>query len=170
MQKKEIEDLLLEWDGKHTDFLKSIYLENIERKTFFDDITDLYLNNKELEHSTSWLIKHHFDNGYILRDEQIENVVNKMSELTFWGSKLHLLQILPKIELSKKQADRIEPEIRRLLTSENKFLKAAAYEAYFEIAKLFPELKNEFKILCNERLSRESASVKVKIRRILNQF
>jgi hypothetical protein len=61
----------------------------------------------------------------------------------------------------------LEPAIRKLLNSENKFVKAASYEAYFEVVKLFPDLKREFILMCNGALDRESAAVKVKIKRIL---
>ena len=49
-------------------------------------------------------------------------------------------------------------------------MKAAAFEAYFEIVKQYSELKNEFKQLCELTLDRESAAVKVKIKRILTQI
>jgi hypothetical protein len=165
-----MEEILSKWDHKHTVFLKSFYQENISKDTFINDIIQIFLTNPKLEHATSWLLKHYFDQGETVEQEQIGLLLKKIEELTYWGSQLHLLQILPKTPLTEKQAALIEPTIRKLLNSENKFVKAAAYEAYFEVVKVFPDLKHEFTLICKGALARESAAVKVKIKRILREF
>ena len=169
MDKELIEDLLIGWDERHTDFLKSIYGRNLHNPLFINKVVEVFFNNSRLEHSTTWLIKHYIDDKNILTKEQIEVVLRRFGQLTFWGSQLHILQIIPKLQLSKRLLAQIEPTIRKHLKSENKFVKASAYEAYYEVVKQFPDLKNEFIIMCNDVLEEESASVKVKIRRVLNK-
>jgi hypothetical protein len=170
MNKELLKTTLLKWDRKHTDFLINIYGENLQNPCFISDIIEIYSTNIELEHSTSWIIKHHVDNGKDLEQEQTKKMLQKIGELNYWESQLHLLQIIPKVSLTERQVESIEAKIRKLLNSEKKFVKAAAYEAYFEVVNFFPELKNEFRIICEEAIDKESASVKVKIKRILNKL
>ncbi|MDA9295059.1 hypothetical protein N9Q22_00135 [bacterium] len=170
LDKKEFANYLLGWDEKHTDYLKHIYSENINKQNFIKLVTDLFLEDKGLELSTSWLIKYHFDMKETLKNEDIKSVLLNLKNLTHWGSELHILQIIPKIKLSKDLAELLEFEIHNKLKSENKFVRAAAYEAYSEIVELIPELENEFRTVCFDALKRESASVKVKIKRVLNRI
>lgn len=170
MNKETLISELQKWDGKYTSFLKEIYGINVQNPLFIDDLIVIYSSNIELEHSTTWLIKHYIDNGETLNTKQLNEFFKKMGKLDYWESQLHILQIIPKVKLTRKQIELIEPEIRKLLKSEKKFVKAASYEAYFEIAKIIPELRNEFKLLCFDALERESASVKVKIKRVLNKI
>ncbi len=170
MDKGKLTDLLSQWDRKHTDFLKSIYKKGCLKPSFINDLIKIYSTSNEFECSTSWILKHHFDNGKKLKEEQTDLVLKKLEELEYWENQLHLLQIIPKVHLTQRQTESIEPVIRKLLKSEKKFVKAAAFEAYFEVVKLFPLLKNEFLIICEDALVKESASVKVKIRRILNKL
>jgi hypothetical protein len=46
-------------------------------------------------------------------------------------------------------------------------VRAAAYEAYYEVTQVIPELKQELKQQCELALNRESTSVQVKIRKII---
>ena len=170
MNKELLKTTLFKWDRKHTDFLINIYCKNLQSPCFISDIIEIYSTKIELEHSTSWIIKHHIDNGKDLEQEQTEKMLRKIGELNYWESQLHLLQIIPKVSLTEKLVEFIEPKIRELLDSEKKFVKAAAYEAYFEVVNFYPDLKNEFRIICEEAINKESASVKVKIKRILNKL
>ena len=168
MDKAAVERFLNQWDRKHTDPLKAFYNTHQKAPSFIDGVLELYLQDKGLEHATSWIIKHHCDNGRSLNRNQLDKAIGKLGELDYWENQLHVLQIIPMAELTKEQAGRIEPEVRKLLESNKKFVKAAAYEAYVAVVKHFPELRPEFVALCENALEKESASVKVKIRRILD--
>jgi len=168
--KKELISSLLDWDEKHTEYLKRIYSEHSGHPNFINLVIDLFLNHTGLDHSTSWLIKHHVDMQGNLNTQDITNVLSNLKNLSYWGSTLHILQIIPKVELKKDLAEKIEIEVFKKLKSDNTFVRASAYEAYFEIVKLIPELKNEFRAICVDALEREKASVKVKIKRGLQKL
>lgn len=165
-----LKNTLLKWDGRHVDLLIDVYDSKIQDPSFINDIIELYSTNNELEHATSWIIKYHIDNGKTLKQAQIGKLFQKIAQLSYWESQLHLLQLIPKLTLTKHHVASIAPHVLELLESEKKFVKAAAYEAYFEIVNFFPELSSEFHAACEEALTKESASVKVKIKRILNQL
>ncbi len=170
MDKNDLTKKLSQWDKKHTDHLKEIYQNYQGNSDFLDTIIDLYTDCGDLEHSTTWIIKHYVDNGKKLSLTQTDKILSKISRLDFWESKLHILQITPQIDLTLKNAELIEPSVNSMMKSDKKFVKAAAYEAYYEIVKLIPELKNEFTILCEHALETESASIKSKVKRILNRI
>jgi len=170
MNKNDLSKELSKCDRKHTDHLIEIYQNNQGKPEFLDKIIDVYVSCDDLEHSTTWLIKHFIDNGTKLSQTQADKVLANISKLDFWESKLHILQITPKINLTLKNAKLIEPSVNTMMKSDKKFVKAAAYEAYFEIVKLIPELRNEFTILCENALETESASIKSKVKRILKQI
>lgn len=170
LDKKEFVGYLLEWDNKHTDYLKHIYSEYINKSNFISITIKLFLKDESLEHPTSWLIKYHYDNKNTLAKEDVKSILLNIKNLKYWGSELHILQIIPKIQLTTRLAEKIEFEICNKLKSKNKFVRAAAYEAYLEIVRVIPELKEEFRTVCNDAIERESASVKVKIKRVLKQI
>ena len=167
MEEEKLRNDLLKWDRKHTDYLKRIYARHEHDSGFINSIIGLFLMENELGHATSWLLKHHIDNGRNFGQEEVDRIFEKIGEPTYWETQLHLLQILPNVPKTPKQMAMIEPHIRELLDAEKKFVKAAAYQAYLEIVKLFPELKNEFSTICQKALKKESASLKVKIRSVL---
>lgn len=64
----------------------------------------------------------------------------------------------------------IEPFVRQAMNSKKKFVKASAYQAYFEIVKNIPELQNEFCHICERAFIIESASIKSKVRKIVKEI
>lgn len=166
----ELEEKLLEWDARHTAMLINLYYHNIDDVDFIDDIIKLYLKSIELQHATSWLIKYYIDNGNSLSKWQLEKVFSIASSLEHWESKLHVLQLIPQQNIPQETQKAIEPFIKENLFTHKKFVKAAAFQAYYELVKLIPELKNEFRTMCSNAMVNESASVKSKIKRIINNM
>ena len=165
-----LQTALRNWDGKSAQFLIDLYQSHQQDPTFMDALLLLYHNHAGLRKAITWLIKHHMDQGGSLNTAQVDALLAALDQLTHWESQLHVLQVIPKLALSPTQAASIEPTVSALLQSEKKFVKAAAYEAYFEVVRCFPELGGEFRLICEDALERESASVKVKLRRILKQL
>ncbi|WP_154853512.1 hypothetical protein [Cyclobacterium xiamenense] len=160
----------MQWNGTHTAHLKNLYQENRDDPSFIPATLALLETEEAVEVSSSWVLKHHIDQGEMVSSDQVDQLVKKLAGLRFWESRLHLLQMIPQIPLTAAQAGRLEPVVRKHLSSDRPFVKASAFAAYFEIVKRFPELKNEFRLLCEDSLEKVSASVKVKIRRILKQL
>lgn len=169
MNKNKI-DYLLNWDKKHKDYLIKFYLNEVESQDFINDLIEWSYSNHQILTATTWLIKHHIDNKNQLNNEQKNRILKFLDLTNEWDAKLHIYQILPKIKIDDNNAKYLEAIIYKDLNSDNKFLKAAAFEAYFEIVKILKDLENEFISICQNSLEKESASVKVKIRRILKSL
>ena len=155
------------WDGKHVDYLEKLYLEELNNPEFMEEVIHCYSQFESLQKASSWLIKHHYDQGNSLSDAQITRVLAMLGQLRHWESLLHVLQLIPSFQVTKIQTESIEPVVHQALSTENKFVKAAAYAAYFELVKVIPALLGEFKVRCEDALEYESASIKVKVRKIL---
>ncbi len=168
--KTDLKTLLQEWDGIHTEYLQAVYHSHVKDEKFFDTLIHLYLSNTQLQRVTSWLIKHHYDHNNQLSQDQIVKILSHVDKLEHWESQLHILQLIPSFDLDIQSAESIEPFIKKTLQSEKKFVKAAAYEAYFEVVKLKPGLQREFKLMCEEALKKESASIKSKVKKIIEKL
>lgn len=159
-----------DWDGVHSQYLIDIYSRYAKNDKFLDNLIQLYLSESDLQKVTSWLIKHHHDKGNTITDSQIRKLLSEVNNLEHWESKLHILQLVPKFRIDKNMSGGIETFVRQAMKSEKKFVKAAAYEAYFEIVKNIPDLQNEFYHTCEQALIDESASIKSKVRKILKEL
>ena len=163
----ELKKSLQLWDGKHIDQLSKIYQDHIDTPEFFESVIAYYLTESDLQKATSWLIKHHYDNRKKLSNEQEKQILRHANQLIDWESKLHILQLIPKFQIDQTLAEDIEPFVQNALYADQKFVRAAAYEAYYHIVKHFPVLCPAFKAKCALAIEQESASIKVKIRKIL---
>ncbi|WP_143155888.1 hypothetical protein [Cyclobacterium lianum] len=170
MDQSTLKEVYLKWDGTHIGHLKTLYQESIDDASFIPHTIALLTAGKGVEVPGSWVVKHHVEQGNLLNTTQVDQLVRCLGALHYWQAQLHLLQIIPMISLTEEQAEHLEPVVRNHLSSDRAFVKASAFAAYFEIVKFFPGLKNEFRLLSEDSLEKVSASVKVKIRRILNQL
>jgi hypothetical protein len=170
MKKNVLKELYLQWDGTHTAYLKNLYREYRDDPALIPATLALLETAQAVEVSCSWVLKHHVDQGEMLSSDQVDQLVKKMAGLRFWESRLHLLQIIPNVSLTPAHAEQLEPSIRPLLFADKKFVKAAAFTAYFEIVTLIPELQHEFRLICEDALEKASASVNVRIRRVLKHL
>lgn len=163
---EEVLNTLNNWKGPEVNSLKHLYEKHFGKVEFWNDLLDLY-QIQALEIPATWMFKNHYRYKRKLQSEQIDIIINYFNQLGYWESRLHVLQLIPEFKINKRQAELLEKPIYTLLKSETKFVRAAAYEAYFEVVKNIPELSNEFKEICLAAQQTESASVLVKIRRIL---
>lgn len=165
-----MKEYLQHWDGKHIEYLIQWYADHVNDSSFVDSLIQLYVEDRATRKATSWLLKHHSDNQQVFNNSQKELILSIVEELEDWEIQLHILQLIPKFSINEKVAEQIEPFVRVKMNSDKKFVKATAYEAYFEIVKIYPELKNEFQLLCEEALRVESASIKAKVRKIFKEI
>ena len=167
---QELFDILVEWDGKQTNYLKELYLEDAENEAFFEHLVKLTIQEEQVQIATTWLIKHHYDNKNNLPLDLIKQLLDNCDVLAHWAAQLHILQIFPKLSLATGNLFTIENFIRNGLKSEIKFVRAAAYEAFFEMTKQLPDLQEELKALCEQAMKTESAAIQSKVRKVLKKL
>ena len=90
------------WDGVRVEYLKELYIANSSSIDFFDKLISICVNEQDLQNAATWLIKHHYDNGQTIPEFLAERLLIGCKYLENWKAKLHVLQIIPHVTLSKK--------------------------------------------------------------------
>ncbi len=160
-------DGLKKWDGKHIKYLTKLYQTNSGDPSFPENLVAIIINEKDLQKTATWLIKHHYDNGQTLSPLLIEKLLKVCGNVDNWEAKLHLLQLLPHFKLTHNTLLSTENFVRACLNDSNKFVRAWTYNGLYELTKYIPELKTEVEFLCQRALETESAAVQARVRKIL---
>ncbi len=160
-------DKLKSWDGVHIEYLTKLYNTDKTNADFFESLVTICVDEQDLQKTTTWLIKHHYDNGQVLPKPLTEKLLTACKNVENWEAKLHLLQLLPHFELTEKTIIITEDFARKCLTDNNKFVRAWAYNGLYELTKYIPELKTELAFICQRAMETESASIKSKVKKIL---
>ncbi|HRP55613.1 hypothetical protein [Agriterribacter sp.] len=155
-------DKLKSWDGVYIEYVTKLYDENAVNAHFFEDLVAISNNEQDLQKVTTWLIKHHYDNGNTLPNSLTEKLLSTCLTIENWEAKLHILQIFHHFKLTKTSIPVLEHFLQNCLTDKNKFVKAWAYNGLYELTKYIPELKNELKFICERAMGTESASMRTK--------
>lgn len=167
---KDLQHQLQQWDGKHTDLLIQIYQNHVYSPDFFSDLIDLCFSEPTLQTPATWIIKHHYDQKQSLSENLMNELVKRGKQFSDWEARLHLLQILPKVPMDRGVVPYVEEWVRKGLKDENKFVRAWSYQGLYEVSRHIPEMKEELRLLCEDALQLESASVKARVRKVIKQL
>ena len=157
-----------EWDGTSIVVLGEIYDRNSAQKMFASDLIFM-LSDLALQKGATWLLKRHLETGNSIDEINLSNLLKRVNELQIWESKLHVLQILPWVEIPAVAKGHVEYFLRRCLPDENKFVRAWAYNGFYELARTFPEYVEETRKIFDIAMRDEAPSVKARIRNILKK-
>jgi hypothetical protein len=136
-----------------------------------DDVSDLLsilMTHSHLESICTWLIKRYQKDGKDLNPSHVSILIDNLAHLKTTHGKLHVLQILSRLHLSKALSAELIAAVEPYLNDKHKFIQASAFDAYAAAARHFPSLEAEFKQRCALVLPQANASLAVKLRRILN--
>ena len=137
---------------------------------FVDQTLATLANDSEQQEVASWFLKHHIDSGQTLHTTQIEDLCAALDQLEEWPAQLHILQILPQLELTGAVSDEVAEFARHSLQADNKFVRAWSYAAFSHLALAHAEYKQEVVSLLTAALENEAPSVRVRIRKALTDF
>ena len=155
-----------DWNGKSIETITLIYQQHAKLSGFIEAILDL-LKHEEFQIGSSWLLKHHFEKGSHLNENEIGRVYQCLEKLEGWEAKLHILQSIPYMPIPSAKKECTLSFIRKCLEDDNKFLRAWAYNGFYEVSLCFPEYQKEVKTLLEAASESEAASVKARIRNIM---
>lgn len=163
-----LEKDIQQWDGKSSDDISVIYSVHCNQKDFVNKLITL-VNNEQCQKGATWLIKNWLSENNSLNSKQTKKILNDLSYLKCWESKLHILQSLPFILIDKNQVSKVENFLRVTLTDTNKFVRAWSYNGFYELAKQHSEYQKETKAFFKMAMRDEAPSVKARIRNIQKQ-
>ncbi len=154
------------WDGKSAADIGAVFNRFKNDSSFVATLVDLS-GNKELQKGATWLLKHYLENAGSLSADHIESLVRLLPQLNNWEAKLHVLQCIPYMRISKGDRKAVELFLRGCLTDDKKFVRAWSYSGFYELSKQFPEYRSEAERLVDMAMKNEAPSVKARIRNII---
>jgi hypothetical protein len=160
---------LRRWTDKPSADLSELYMALSDQPEFENRLIESLNGDEEIHRVATWLIKHHFEQKKRFTEQQIACVFKHLGHLRNWEAKLHVLQVLPYVLVPEQYKDSVEDFIRGCLSEINKFVRAWAYNGFYELACQYPELRPEAEILFEEASDDEAASVKARVRNIQKQ-
>ena len=154
------------WDHKSATALQSTYERHRDGKDFLATLL-AHIADVELQRAATWLLKRHLEAGYSLSPESSRAILGVLPDQEHWESKLHILQCLPYLDIPEDQSAGLEQFLDSCLESDNKFLRAWAYNGFNELSLRFPRYREEVTHMLARAGESEAASVRARIRNIL---
>lgn len=167
---------LREWDGKSVEDIHSLYQRFKQDPQLIDHLI-AFAKQETLQSGATWMLKAHLESifdtrtttshdGLALTQRQANQIIALSDRLHPWQAKLHLLQILPCLTISKANKPKLEYFLRQCLADSNKFVRAWAYNGLFILSQQYPEYREETKQFFAMAMKDEAASVKARIRKL----
>lgn len=162
-----LETAILQWDGKSADDIRQVHKQYAGSANYLSQLTPM-VSNKTLCTGASWLLKAELESGAALAKEDTRRIIANLCELDYWQQKLHILQIFEFISIEIDQKRYAETFLRACLSDDNKLVRAWAYNGFFYLAKQYEEFQPEAAELFDMALRDEVASVKARVRKLVN--
>jgi hypothetical protein len=154
------------WDNKSATALQSTYGRYSDEDNFLATVLE-HIADVELQRAATWLLKRHLEAGHSLPLQSSRVVLKALSDQEHWESQLHILQCLRYLIIPEDQTTHLESFLASCLESDNKFLRAWAYNGFNELALRFPRYRDEIDLMLARASQSEAASVRARIRNIL---
>ncbi|HEX7721733.1 MAG TPA: hypothetical protein VF397_06215 [Pyrinomonadaceae bacterium] len=120
----------------------------------------------KLQIKATALLKRLAESGTRFTRSQLAAIFDSLAEVTHWEAKLHLCQMLQHVKIPNGSETKVVWFLERCLSEENKFVRAWAYNGFYELAKQH----HEYYDYAVEQLARaqkeKSAAVKARLRNI----
>lgn len=155
------------WDGKYAAALQSIYERHRDEANFVATIL-AHVADVESQRAATWLLKKHLEAGNSLTYAECRTVFDVLSDQDHWESKLHVLQCLPYLDIREDDRVSLEEFLDACIRSEKKFVRAWAYNGFNELSMRFPRYREKVDDMLAQASESEAASVRARIRNILN--
>jgi hypothetical protein len=156
------------WDGKSAKDIGEIYHRYCMDTSFTSNIIEL-IGKSPTQKGATWLLKHSLENDKKIGESEVNKIFKNLNRLSHWESKLHLLQSLPFLIITEPNKKKVELFLRNCLMENNKFVRAWAYNGFYELSVQYPEYENETREFFEMAMRDEAPSVISRIRNIMKK-
>jgi hypothetical protein len=144
-----------------------LLLARHQSKSFVNQLILLIAPDEpKLQIKATALLKRLAKSGTKFTTQQLAAIFDSLAEVTHWEAKLHLCQLLQHVKIPNGSETKVVWFLERCLLEKNKFLRAWAYNGFYELAKQH----HEYYDYTNEQLERaqkeKSAAVNARLRNI----
>lgn len=166
-----LKDVVAQWDGKSVEPMLKIYDVNKADITFGSKLVKS-LGDTKSERGTTWLIKHHLEQGWQPQSARETSAILKAVPGTnHWEAHLHLLQCLPYLTIPASRTNPLYAHLLSAIHNDAKFVRAWAYHGLYVLASQHPSFSTSARQILSQGLETEAAaSAKVKIRHALKSL
>jgi hypothetical protein len=154
------------WNVKASESIDDLYFSLVDQPDFEDRLISALAGDEEVHRGATWLLKHHLEHKNQLSGDQVSLIFSQLESLKNWEAKLHILECLPYLVIPENHRNGVEKFVRSCLLEINKFVRAWAYNAMYELACQYPELQPEAEVIFEAASGDEAASVKARVRNI----
>lgn len=169
LNQDSFDQILKDWDGKHTQPLLDFYPTLIESLDWIEFLLKQFHLSPTHQQAATWLLKHGLENKHSPSSSQTEAFFALLSSLESWQSQLHALQSLPFLTIKSTEVRVVESFLRSTLSSANTFVRAWSYSGFYQLATHYPEFREEVRHFFALAEQDEPASVKARLRQCLKQ-
>ena len=162
-----LQDELVHYNGGPAEELARIYTAYHDDGQFVDSLIAA-MSSLSSEHSSSWLLKRYLEQGSRLNEKQTSQLFALAPQLQNWQATLHLLQMLPMIDIPADSAAGLETFLHHCLQGKNKFLRAWAYGGFYRLGQQHEQYRSEAEDLLDRAMQGEPPAIKARIRRLRN--
>lgn len=159
---------IAKWDGKTTSDISAVYVRYQNHGSMLEELIE-YLDDPLVQKGATWLLKRHIESTEPLSTKSTKDILGKLSSLTHWESRLHLLQCIPHLSIPEVRKNRVESFLRRCLLADNKFVRAWAYGGFYELARQYPAYRQEAEQFMEMAMRDEPASVRARVRKVSSE-
>lgn len=126
-------------------------------------VASMVQDDEIVQTGATWILKHWIESGTSVDRRIAERVIAALDVVTAKDARLHLLQILPFLELDRSHAESIFDAALAFTRSEYTFVRAWAYNALAVAASVDPDRNDEVQALF-DAAANDKASVRARIR------
>jgi hypothetical protein len=161
--KTELERL----DGETASAFDIFLSEHRPSKAMIDELVLLLTaDDAKIHGQVTALLKRLAETEVRFTSEQRRAIFDSLAEVNDWESKLHLCQMLQHLKIPKGSQANVTHFLERCLAEPNKFLRAWAYNGFYELAKQHPEYRQLALDHLDSAERETSAAIKARIRNI----
>ena len=155
------------WNGKDIDFLETTYAHYSAEPGFQQDLLDSLALTEKHQSAASWLFRRSLQRGHAPNEAEAAAFYLALAKCTSWEAQLNLLQCIELLPVPEVARESLEQYLRQALTHGNKFVRAWAYNGFYQLARQYPDLQDEALEIMKMGQRDEPAAVKARIRNAL---
>ena len=156
------------WDDSRVAYAKVMYQQLHTQPNFINHLIQIAENYPKLHHNVTWLLKHHADQKGQFTSKQSQAITRLLVSFENWAEKLHILQTMPSLQLSKGDLEVWEVFIGEHLDDPQNFVRTSAYHGLYVLSQYQPKIKSDVLTIFKAALeSDHGASVKARLRKLI---
>jgi hypothetical protein len=114
----------------------------------------------------TWLLKRYQERGAQFSESLVARLLELLTSVNRWESRLHLLQMLPGLPIPNSCAPELKESLIGWTLHRNLFVRSWAYSGLYRLASIYPKYRAQIVPLLESAKTEEAASVRARLRQL----